>query len=314
MQDWMATRDKIRAAKGDKVKIAEAMTEYIGTSDPGRKETVDNLVHSLSTGRRADWPAALAAERPKFDAVTGRGVIPEITALATSKGLDAALVRIAEYQGQIRDLQQVIKDKASEFRSEGIRMEMNRTLANRAGELAYLKNDLPKRMRAGQQQAHDQHVEDRLKHGVDVENGQSFQPLFDPEECISEEDLYAPPPAAPAPVDPAAQAAQDRADALEAIKAKTSVTRSNQKGERAVFTWCMNEWNGKKGNWLDKPDLGAIAKKLASVKEGYDEWDATVREIEKMAKAAGIELTSLDYRLPNRDQWNDINATIFNKG
>ncbi len=311
MDDWMATRAKVRAAKGDKARIAEAMTEFMNSSKPGRKETVDNLVHSLSTGRRADWPKALAAHRATYESVTGPGVIGDVTATVGNGGIDKANAKIDLYRSQIAALLVVIKDNHEEFRDEGIRMEMNRSLSKRSSELAWLKTDLGKRARAQQQQKHDNVTSTQLAHGVDTDKSQCFNPVVDPQQSISDEDLYAPAPEAPATLTPE----EEKKQALAAVRAQlhplVASTQSNQKGERGTFAAVQTEYSTKKDNWLDKPDLGAMARKLNAVKEGYTEWDATVKSIEKIARDGGIDPATLDYRRPNREQWYEINGTIF---
>jgi hypothetical protein len=135
LDDWDECRRAIRAAKGDKVKVAEALARF-QEGGHGRTEVIADTVdaHQNGGGMRYDFPNGFGQLKARFAAVVVNDPRPAIEALAKE---DAAAA--AKKAGQVADecdsIANTINCNAKDFTNHDQRNDMVKRLGERSAEL-----------------------------------------------------------------------------------------------------------------------------------------------------------------------------------
>ena len=277
LEDWNRTRQKIREAKGDRVKIAKALAEFEDSQRSGRSDTI----RGLGVGRyTASWPTEIAKERASFERLASDALVPGIKALWSTKGISAALIQVGRDRTELQRVLGVLRAHSDKFEDPAVLGEMTGVLGKRASELHELERELSELDRAG--------------YGDGAAEDQTAS-----EPAVMSEG----PRAAPSVEE---EAATKRAEARASMAPDLEICTTLRQKENETLGWVEAEL-AKKGNWIDKPDYTQIFPALNKVKATWPGWKQAVERIRSALERAGDDPSTAATHGPATERWHRLN-------
>ncbi len=130
--DWEACRKRIAAAGGDRVKIAAAISDFVGTEGHGRQEMVEGIVRRPYTGAggvRYEWPDGLAGNKEAFDSLVMSDPVASSRSLAKDGKTKEALDDVNAQIAKLDKVQKALEDNRGKFEDPTALAEMISALA-----------------------------------------------------------------------------------------------------------------------------------------------------------------------------------------
>jgi hypothetical protein len=278
---WMAARQKVIDANGDRQIIAKILAEFEGEPGRGRHETVRTAIGS--TAIMFEFPDALLDRKPLFDSLVVED--PVLAAQATSDKA-TALAKLKDANDKLEGLSNTLDQHAKEFERPSDYIEMRQRIDARKravrAEIAMLSElDKSDVAQAGPSRA---------------TSTKNIPQLAD----SNAENL---------------PKVQENVERTQEIAEVISRLNSFREIERAVFTAMENEFEGTslfgyKLPKLSKPDVIALLAQERKLKEAYPKWDQDVALYRKLLEQSGDDVAKAEAFKPNRERYLELDSKV----
>lgn len=136
--DWVALGAAIRAAKGDRAKIAEALAKYVGQTGAGREELLGSMVRdkgSAEGGVAYQFPDGLGDLKSEFKALVFEDPMAKVHALEEQGLVDEAEAEVQAKLDALSSLYAALYSAEHRFTDKAAFGEMLRRITQRKAEL-----------------------------------------------------------------------------------------------------------------------------------------------------------------------------------